>query len=231
MAKRLEFEVATWACLHRHIWRSVLLDLQAFQDQVKGAGGPRTFCDDTPGDFFAGLNVTGIVLEVPSDWLHNEDGDTNIGVWAETWGPRGRIHQRARPGIATVLIADGSENDFNKTISQHQLRKFGDEVASTLAPSAARPSLYNAHASVSKAPRSWRSAKSARANSTPTSIPPKMQMLECWWNACISDRSGSAVQVRSMEQAATAAPGTRGAILWRDSGCADAWVSDDTSRS
>src|SRR5687768_13286518 len=40
-------------------------DLVAFRDQVKGAGGSRTFCDATPTDFFAGTNVSAIVVEIP----------------------------------------------------------------------------------------------------------------------------------------------------------------------
>ena len=38
-------------------------DLQALNDQVKHAGGSRTFCDAGKTDFFAGFNVSAIVLE------------------------------------------------------------------------------------------------------------------------------------------------------------------------
>lgn len=55
-------------------------DLEAFRDQVKGAGGTRTFCDGNEVNFFAGLNVSAIVIEVPTARL----GGTEVGVWART---------------------------------------------------------------------------------------------------------------------------------------------------
>jgi hypothetical protein len=85
-------------------------DLQAFKDQVKGEGGTRTFCDATPTDFFAGLDVSSIVVEVPSSSL-----GTNIGVWAQTRDNGGVIDRMGRPAIATVLINDGNEDAFNAT--------------------------------------------------------------------------------------------------------------------
>ena len=58
-------------------------DFQAFLDQVKGSGGTRTFADGNQVDFFAGLNVSAIVLEIPAEKLLG-GGDSVIGVWAET---------------------------------------------------------------------------------------------------------------------------------------------------
>lgn len=105
-------------------------DFQAFQDQVKAAGGSRTFCDGNETDFFAGLNVSGIVVEVPSDWL--TDGSDSIGVWAET-RTRGKIVDRiGRPAIATVLIDDGSEDRFNRSAPTRDLARFGDQVTNNL---------------------------------------------------------------------------------------------------
>ena len=105
-------------------------DFVAFEDQVKGAGGSRTFCDGAEADFFAGLNVSGIVVEVPSSALTN--GDTSIGVWGETSTRSKRIDQMGRPAINTVLIDDGSEDRFNLTRPRHQLSKFGDQVRDNL---------------------------------------------------------------------------------------------------
>ncbi len=104
-------------------------DLQAFQDQVKGAGGDRTFCDAHATDFFAGLNVSGIVLEVPTELLtRNSD---SIGVWGET--ARGGVRDRmGRPAIATVLIDDGSEDRYNQTPPRLHRQRFGDQVTGNL---------------------------------------------------------------------------------------------------
>jgi hypothetical protein len=106
-------------------------DLQAFRDQVKGAGGGRTFCDATPTNFFLGLNVTSIAVEIPSSVLTN--GDPNIAVWGETNGARvGTFDRMGRPAIATVLINDGNEDAFNMTAPADDLATWGDEVSANL---------------------------------------------------------------------------------------------------
>lgn len=105
-------------------------DFQAFQDQVKGAGGPRTFCDGHQTDFFAGLNVSAVVIEVPSEDL--TDGSSTIGVWAETATEQGRVDRMGRPAIATVLIDDGSEDAFNKIRPHRDRAKFSGQVQGNL---------------------------------------------------------------------------------------------------
>ncbi|MEM7092268.1 MAG: DUF4331 family protein [Actinomycetota bacterium] len=105
-------------------------DLQAFQDQVKAAGGERTFCDDEAADFLAGTNVSAIVLEVPTNRLV-PNGETALGVWAETWND-GRLDRVGRPGIATVLIDDGSEDGFNSRSPEKDLETFGPQVEANL---------------------------------------------------------------------------------------------------
>lgn len=105
-------------------------DFQAFQDQVKGAGGERTFCDTHATDFFAGLNVSGIVLELPTDSLTNRSDE--IGVWAETRRGSRMIDRMGRPAIATVLIDDGSEDLFNRGIPLRDRARFGDQVTGNL---------------------------------------------------------------------------------------------------
>lgn len=105
-------------------------DLQAFLDQVKSEGGSRTFCDDDATDFFAGLNVSAIVLEVPSSSITH--GSPNIGVWAETRNADGRADRTGKPAIATVLVDDGNEDDFNATKPRRDLEEFGDEVRDNL---------------------------------------------------------------------------------------------------
>lgn len=105
-------------------------DFQAFQDQVKGAGGSRSFCDATPTDFFAGFNTTAIVIEIPTADL--VAADANIAVWGETSGRGGRIDRMGRPAIATVLINDGDEDSFNRVRPDADLRIFGDQVKQNL---------------------------------------------------------------------------------------------------
>jgi hypothetical protein len=106
-------------------------DLQAFRDQVKGAGGDETFCDSDPTNFFLGLNVTSIAVEVPSAWL--TDGGPNINVWAETNGARvGTFDRMGKPAVATVLIDDGHEDQFNMTHPSDDLAVWGAEVAQHL---------------------------------------------------------------------------------------------------
>jgi hypothetical protein len=105
-------------------------DFQAFQDQVKGAGGSRTFCDDNATDFFAGLDVSAIVLEVPTSSITTRSDQ--IGVWAETRRGGRMIDRMGRPAIATVLIDDGSENLFNRGTPLRDRARFGDQVTGNL---------------------------------------------------------------------------------------------------
>lgn len=105
-------------------------DLQAFQDQIKAAGGSRTFCDGQETDFFAGLDTSAIVIELPSSAI---TGDTsNIGVWGETEGDDGIIDSAGRPAIATVLVQDGREDMFNMTKPHRQNALFGADMKATL---------------------------------------------------------------------------------------------------
>jgi len=105
-------------------------DLVAFQDQVKGAGGDRTFCDDNANDFFAGANVTTFVLEVPSDML--TAGSDTINIWARTRTSQRPLDRMGKPAIATVLIPDGSEDAFNATKPKNDVAVWGDEVTASL---------------------------------------------------------------------------------------------------
>jgi hypothetical protein len=95
------------------------------------------FCN--PGDnFFSGLNISAIVLEVPSAWL----GSTNVGVWAETVLNKTQIDRMGRPAINTVFIPNnpfepaGSEpsqkNAFNAGEPSNDQMNFRGEVVDTL---------------------------------------------------------------------------------------------------
>jgi hypothetical protein len=96
------------------------------------------FCN--PGtNFFTGLNISAIVLEVPSAWL----GSSNVGVWARTVLNDQQIDRMARPAINTVFIPNnpfepsGSEpsqkNAFNAGKPRRDQRDFRGEVVDTLA--------------------------------------------------------------------------------------------------
>jgi hypothetical protein len=105
-------------------------DLDAFLDQVGGAGGGRTFCDGNEVDFFESLNTNAIVLQVPDSKL----GST-IGVWATTSeAGRGgdRIDRKGRPAINTVFNAGDDKNLFNQSNPVQDRTRFGDNVVSVL---------------------------------------------------------------------------------------------------
>ena len=95
------------------------------------------FC--TPGtNFFNGLNISAIVLEVPSSSF----GSSNIGVWAQTVLNDQRIDRMGRPAINTVFIPNnvfepsGSEpsqrNAFNAGKPRNDQRDFRGELVDTL---------------------------------------------------------------------------------------------------
>ncbi len=79
-------------------------DLDAFL----GSGG-RGFCDGGETDFFAGLNVNAIVLQMPSGDL----GAGAFGVWATTSSGGERIDRTAFPAINTVFIPSNKKNRYN----------------------------------------------------------------------------------------------------------------------
>jgi len=82
----------------------------------------------TGTNFFAGLNVTAIVVEVPSSML----GDGGIGVWATTSIKGAVIDQMGRPAINTALIAADRKDAFNHTPPSRQWDAFGAEVTARI---------------------------------------------------------------------------------------------------
>jgi hypothetical protein len=126
--------VAGGGTLHAGVFDDpFFFDLLAFL----GASG-RSFCDGGESDFFTGLNVSAIVLEVPSALF----GTTNIGVWARTELDGQQIDRNGRPAINTVFIPNnpfepvGSEpsqkNAFNAGKPRQDPRNFRGEVVDTL---------------------------------------------------------------------------------------------------
>lgn len=82
----------------------------------------------TGTNFFAGLNVTAIVVEVPSRLL----GNGGIGVWATTSMNGNVIDQMGRPAINTALIAADRKDAFNQTPPSQQWAEFGAEVTARI---------------------------------------------------------------------------------------------------
>ena len=80
-------------------------DLDAFKGAVLGSGNGRSFCDGNEVNFFAGLNLNGIVLRVPNSMIGGNNH--NIGVWATTQrmvgGKNVQLDQMGRPAINTVF--------------------------------------------------------------------------------------------------------------------------------
>lgn len=97
-------------------------DLVAF----RGTGG-RMFCDAGTNDTFAGANVNAIVVEVPSNWLTDDD-NPNIAVEARTFGRHdddGDVADRmGRPAINTVFVAADMKDAFNATEPEDQYDEF-----------------------------------------------------------------------------------------------------------
>lgn len=86
----------------------------------------------TGQDTFAGTNVSGIVLEVPSSELNG--ADTNIGIQATTVVGGVQIDRVGRPAITTALIGDSArKDDFNAGNPADDFAEFGAEVNAAIA--------------------------------------------------------------------------------------------------
>ncbi len=100
-------------------------------------------CKSPRKDFFAGLNVSSIVLELPASLLQGKNG-SNIGVWATTTVGGKQIDRMGRPAINTVFIPNNpfpgeqkgqvpsKKNTFNKSQPKDDQTNFRSEVVNTL---------------------------------------------------------------------------------------------------
>lgn len=100
-------------------------DLNAFLGAYPFCEAPGGPAGSSGSDFFAGLNVSAIVLEVPSSTF----GSDNIGVWARTLFEGAQVDRMGRPAINTVFIPSDFKNAFNegkpKTDAQEFSQFFG----------------------------------------------------------------------------------------------------------
>ncbi len=120
-----------------------LFDDPFFFDLVSFRNG-LTFCDGDEFDFFAGLNVSAIVLEVPSSWL----GPSNIGVWAHTDVGGLQIDRMGRPAVNTVFISSADKDTFNRSLPVYDQVNFRDQVVAVITALSGDPALAEALADV-----------------------------------------------------------------------------------
>jgi hypothetical protein len=93
----------------------------------------RAFCDGNGSDFFAGSNVTGIVVELPRTAL----GADQVGVWVTTRQDGTQIDRVGRPAINTVFIKGDAKNDYNAAAPGDDPETYAEalgELASVLLP-------------------------------------------------------------------------------------------------
>jgi hypothetical protein len=117
-------------------------DLDGFLEILsKEPGKSFLGCTSPRKDFFAGTNVTSIVVEMDSSQL-TSGGKSMIGVWATTNKGSAQIDRMGRPAVATVFVPNnpfepkGSEaskkNTYNKTKPSADRAAFRGEVVDTL---------------------------------------------------------------------------------------------------
>lgn len=97
-----------------------------------------------PGnDFFKGLNVSGIVLELPpSDFA--KPGSTAAGLWAVTSKGGSVIDRMGRPAIATVFIPADQKDAFNNTKPAADVATWKATVVAALTSLKSDPALADA---------------------------------------------------------------------------------------
>jgi len=98
-------------------------DLAAFKNNLQ-------FCPGGVGtNFFAGLNISAIVLEVPNSQLGG-----HMGVWARTLLHGKQIDRMGRPAINTVFHNhnDAGKDAFNRGQPVNDQRDFRADVVNTL---------------------------------------------------------------------------------------------------
>ena len=84
-----------------------------------------SFCAVDPSeDFFAGLDVSGLVVEIPSDWI--TDGDSQVAVWARTRLGGEQVDRMGIPALNTVFIPTDQKNRYNELTPLTDQAIFGE---------------------------------------------------------------------------------------------------------
>ncbi len=82
-----------------------------------------------PGvNFFRGLNVMGIVAELPRSTF----GTDHIGVWARTFKGHRQIDRMGRPAINTILIPAAKKDLFNSTKPVNDIANFRQDLINSI---------------------------------------------------------------------------------------------------
>jgi len=114
-------------------------DLDGFINILsKEAGKSFLGCTSPRTDFFAGKNVSAIVLELPSSMLRGRT--SQIGVWAATTVGRKQIDRMGRPAVNTVFVPQNpfekeepsAKNKFNAAQPKSDKARFRAEVVDSL---------------------------------------------------------------------------------------------------
>ncbi len=97
-----------------------------------------------PGNnFFKGLNVSAIVMELPPADIE-KSGSTAAGVWAVTSKGGSVIDRMGRPAIATVFIPEGQKDAFNNTKPANDVASWKPTLVSALTGLGSDPKLADA---------------------------------------------------------------------------------------
>ena len=94
-------------------------DLFGFQDGFNFTGE----------DFFAGFDVSAIVVEMPNERVSRRN---SVGLWARTRTNGEQIDRMGRPAINTVVIPSGFKDQFNITEPAEDFLNFGDVAMATI---------------------------------------------------------------------------------------------------
>lgn len=105
----------------------------------KEAGKSFLGCTSPRSDFFAGKNVSAIVLELPSSLL-TRAGSSQIGVWAATTIGSTQVDRMGRPAVNTVFVPSNpfekdepsAKNAFNRSQPKNDKARFRAEVVDSL---------------------------------------------------------------------------------------------------
>ena len=120
------------------------LDIMAALDADK-TNDAKSFvgCTSPRADFFKGLNVSSIVIELPPSLL-TRSGSSAIGVWAATTVGGKQVDRMGRPAINTVFLPNNpfpgeqkgqvpsKKNTFNKAQPRNDQAAFRGDVVNTL---------------------------------------------------------------------------------------------------
>ncbi|MCZ7645460.1 MAG: DUF4331 domain-containing protein [Planctomycetota bacterium] len=110
--------------------------------------GTQTAFRDPGIDFFGGVNITALVLEVPADSLTNGGSNTDLNIWGATNRRRStvqftnrdsrsggvyvQVDRMGRPAISTALIPSARRNEFNRAQPSQDRTLFFQDVAISL---------------------------------------------------------------------------------------------------